>query len=80
MDRTYEVRDFIRGCISACLRKTVWCVVTGRQGQRRRYDYKIKHYLYDKAESEQAEEPYVAAIHRLDRPVGGVMVFAKLQR
>lgn len=38
---------------------------------------KIKHYLYDKAESEQAEEPYVAAIHRLDRPVGGVMVFAK---
>lgn len=32
---------------------------------------KIKHYLYDKAESEQAEEPYVAAIHRLDRPVGG---------
>ena len=35
---------------------------------------KIKHYLYDKAESEQAEEPYVAAIHRLDR---GVMVFAK---
>lgn len=38
---------------------------------------KIKHYLYDKVESEQAEEPYVAAIHRLDRPVGGVMVFAK---
>ena len=33
--------------------------------------------MYDKAESEQAEEPYVAAIHRLDRPVGGVMVFAK---
>lgn len=38
---------------------------------------KIKHYLYDQEESEQAEEPYVAAIHRLDRPVGGVMVFAK---
>ena len=34
---------------------------------------KIKHYLYDQEESEQAEEPYVAAIHRLDRPV----VFAK---
>ena len=28
---------------------------------------KIKHYLYDQEESEQAEEPYVAAIHRLDR-------------
>ena len=38
---------------------------------------KIKHYLYDQEESEQAEEPYVAAIHRLDRPGGGVMVFAK---
>ena len=38
---------------------------------------KIKHYLYDQEESEQAEEPYVAAIHRLDRSVGGVMVFAK---
>lgn len=30
-----------------------------------------------KRNQEQAEEPYVAAIHRLDRPVGGVMVFAK---
>ena len=38
---------------------------------------KVKHYLYDQDTSEQAEEPYVAAIHRLDRPVGGVMVFAK---
>lgn len=38
---------------------------------------KIKHYLYDQDTSEQAEEPYVAAIHRLDRPVGGVMIFAK---
>jgi 23S rRNA pseudouridine1911/1915/1917 synthase len=26
------------------------------------------------------EEPYLAPIHRLDRPVGGVMVFAKNQR
>lgn len=38
---------------------------------------KIKHYLYDQDTSEQAEEPYVATIHRLDRPVGGVMIFAK---
>lgn len=37
----------------------------------------IKHYLYDKAPSDAFEEPYVAAIHRLDRPVGGVMLFAK---
>lgn len=36
---------------------------------------RIKHYLFDKADSD--EEPYVAAIHRLDRPVGGVMIFAK---
>lgn len=40
---------------------------------------KIKHYLYDKAETDDTEEPYVAAIHRLDRPVGGVMLFAKTQ-
>ena len=37
----------------------------------------IKHYLYDKDPSEEPEEPYVAAIHRLDRPVGGVMLFGK---
>ncbi len=35
----------------------------------------IKNYLFDKADSD--DEPYVAVIHRLDRPVGGVMVFAK---
>ena len=35
----------------------------------------IKEYLFDKSESD--EEPYVAVIHRLDRPVGGVMIFAK---
>ncbi len=35
----------------------------------------IKNYIYDKGESD--EEPYIAPIHRLDRPVGGVMVFAK---
>ncbi|MGN0152779.1 MAG: RluA family pseudouridine synthase [Wujia sp.] len=35
----------------------------------------IKHYLYD--HSDRDEEPYVAVIHRLDRPVGGIMLFAK---
>ena len=35
----------------------------------------IKNYLYDKGETN--EEPYVAPVHRLDRPVGGVMIFAK---
>ncbi len=35
----------------------------------------LKNYIYDKGESD--EEPYIAPIHRLDRPVGGVMVFAK---
>lgn len=35
----------------------------------------IKNYLYDKSDTD--EEPYVAVIHRLDRPVGGVMIFAK---
>lgn len=34
----------------------------------------IKNYIYDKGDSD--EEPYVAPIHRLDKPVGGVMIFA----
>lgn len=35
----------------------------------------IKEYLFEHSHSD--EEPYLAVIHRLDRPVGGVMVFAK---
>lgn len=35
----------------------------------------LKHYLFEKQEGE--EEPYLAVVHRLDRPVGGLMVFAK---
>lgn len=37
----------------------------------------IKKYLFDKGETK--EEPYVGLVHRLDRPVGGVMVFARNQ-
>ena len=37
----------------------------------------LKHYIFEKDEME--EEPYLAMVHRLDRPVGGVMVFAKNQ-
>lgn len=33
-----------------------------------------KTYLVEKGET---KEPYIAIVHRLDRPVGGVMVFAK---
>jgi 23S rRNA pseudouridine1911/1915/1917 synthase len=35
----------------------------------------VKEYLYEKSESE--EEPYVAVINRLDRPVAGIILFAK---
>jgi 23S rRNA pseudouridine1911/1915/1917 synthase len=35
----------------------------------------IKNYIFEKADSN--DEPYVAVIHRLDKPVGGVMIFAK---
>ena len=35
----------------------------------------LKNYLFDR--SEEDDEPYVAPIHRLDRPVGGIMLFAK---
>lgn len=38
----------------------------------------LKHTIYEKEELE--EEPYLAVIHRLDRPVGGIMVFAKNQQ
>ena len=38
----------------------------------------LKNYIFEKEEME--EEPYLAMIHRLDRPVGGVMVFAKTQK
>ncbi len=37
----------------------------------------LKNYLYEKEELEDA--PYLAMVHRLDRPVGGIMVFAKTQ-
>jgi 23S rRNA pseudouridine1911/1915/1917 synthase len=35
----------------------------------------IKNYIFEKSDS--SEEPYVSVIHRLDKPVGGVMIFAK---
>lgn len=35
----------------------------------------IKNYIFDRQDSDG--EPYVAPIHRLDRPVAGIMVFAK---
>jgi Pseudouridylate synthases, 23S RNA-specific len=46
----------------------------------------VKEYLYEKAceaaaeagqSSEDVEEPYVAVINRLDRPVAGIILFAK---
>ena len=38
----------------------------------------FKSYIYDKEELD--EEPYLAVVHRLDRPVGGIMVLAKSQQ
>ncbi len=38
----------------------------------------IRNYIFEKEEMD--EEPYVAVVHRLDRPVGGIMVFAKNQK
>lgn len=34
----------------------------------------LKNYLYEK---DNRIQPYIGLIHRLDRPVGGIMVFAK---
>ena len=39
---------------------------------------RIKNYLREK--EPDLGVPYVAAVHRLDRPVGGIMVFAKTQK
>lgn len=35
----------------------------------------LKNYIFDNSDSDS--EPYLAVLHRLDRPVGGVMIFAK---
>ena len=37
----------------------------------------LKLHLVQQKEVKAGEEPYIAVVHRLDRPVGGVMVFAK---
>ncbi len=39
----------------------------------------LKNYVFEKENKEGTEKvvPYIAVIHRLDRPVGGVMVYAK---
>lgn len=36
---------------------------------------KLKNYLYEK--QTEKKEPYLGLVHRLDRPVGGVLVFGK---
>lgn len=38
----------------------------------------LKHSLFEEQDSE--EEPYLAVVHRLDRPVGGLMVLAKTKK
>ena len=37
----------------------------------------LKNYIFER--DKLNDEPYIAMVHRLDRPVGGVMVFAKNQ-
>lgn len=38
----------------------------------------LKNHIFE--EEDMDEEPYLAMVHRLDRPVGGIMVFAKTQK
>ena len=35
----------------------------------------LKHHIFEEQAGE--EEPYLTVVHRLDRPVGGLMVLAK---
>ena len=37
----------------------------------------VKKYIFD--QGKEKDEPYVGLVHRLDRPVGGLMVFARNQ-
>ena len=39
---------------------------------------RVRNYIFDHSDSN--DEPYVAMLNRLDRPVGGVMVFAKTKQ
>ena len=38
----------------------------------------LKTHIYEESDGEEAD-PYVAAVHRLDKPVGGVMVFVAVE-
>ncbi|WP_405321802.1 RluA family pseudouridine synthase [Frisingicoccus sp.] len=40
----------------------------------------LKNYLASKEGNVQKGVPYVSVVHRLDRPVGGVMVYAKTKK
>lgn len=48
----------------------------------------VQNYLFDEKQKEQgnhefkeqSEEPYLAVINRLDRPVGGIVIFAKTKK
>jgi len=37
----------------------------------------VTEYLQKKATEKNKKEPYIGLVHRLDKPVGGIMVFAK---
>lgn len=37
----------------------------------------FENYIYEKERFPEGTKPYIATIHRLDRPVGGIVVFAK---
>ena len=39
---------------------------------------RLKNYIYEN--NDNNSQPYIGLVHRLDRPVGGVMVFAKNER
>ena len=40
----------------------------------------LKNYLSKKQGDARCGVPYVSVVHRLDRPVGGIMVYAKTKK
>lgn len=52
---------------------------TARVGQQDMVS-ELKNYLFQKPEHRGKGEPYLGAVHRLDQPVSGILVFAKNQK
>lgn len=62
--------------ILVCLKPPKFPVQSDKTG-----DHDMQSFLYEYLKNEKGiEEPYIGLVHRIDRPVGGLVVFAKNPR